>query len=74
MIPKDKAKELYDKMYKNCTMTIAGASHIWKPLVKQQLLIVVDEILDAEMQGDVLPYGMEQIRFWQQVRIEIQKL
>lgn len=45
--PNDKAKELYDKMYKHCTMTIAGASSIWKPLVKQQCIVVIDEIIEA---------------------------
>ena len=50
MTPKERAKELYDKMYWNCTMTIAGAGSIWKPLVKKQCAIVVDEML-ASLSG-----------------------
>lgn len=46
MNPKEKAKELYDKMFKNCTIAIAGAGHIWQPLVKKQCLICVEEIIN----------------------------
>lgn len=71
MTPQEKSKELYDKMYRNCTMTIAGAGSIWKPLVKKQCLIAVDEVMYGIKTQIVSPKA---IYYWKSVKEEINKL
>jgi len=46
MSSKEKAEELYKKMYENCTMTLAGAGSIWPQLVNKQCLLVCDEVIN----------------------------
>ena len=64
MTPKEKAKELVDKM----------AFEICKTDAKQCALIAVEEILD-EIQPFELGYEYEaKIEFWTKVKYEINKL
>ena len=86
MTAKEKAKELFDKMYQTHS---ASASDITKYFAKQCALIVVDEIInsrplepnhaDWDDCGATHKYWYdaqkeEALKFWQEVKQEIEKL
>jgi hypothetical protein len=62
MTPKEKAKELFDKIYKL-------DNRAWYDTAKQCALIAVDEILNAVRYLDD-----ESEEYWQEVKQEIQAL
>jgi len=70
MTPKEKAKELVDKMYQAHSNS---ASDITKYFAKQCALIAVDEFLNIE---NIKPYILHKliINFYQQVKKEIELL
>lgn len=39
---------------------------------RQLALISVDKIITAEMEGDIIPYGLEKIKYWETVKKIIQ--
>jgi hypothetical protein len=45
MTPKERAKELHEKMFANCRIAMAGAYLIFHGLAKKLAIIAVDEIL-----------------------------
>jgi hypothetical protein len=73
MNPKEKAEELFDKMYS--VKTIYDAHNITIHEAKQCALIAVEEILEAnpyECDGiEILHSG---ISYWEEVKKEIEKL
>jgi hypothetical protein len=69
MTPKDKAKELFNKMY-NCELDISYYA------AKQSTLIAVDEII-AHLKNTAMIYDLsfdESSNYWKQVKQEIEKL
>lgn len=67
MTPKEKAKELADKIYE-----IENNSKIFRinyTIAKQCALIAVDEIIDLDIDANVLDYW-----YWQEVKNRIQTL
>ena len=77
MTPREKARELVDKMY-YCQRYVDGENYI--PLeaykrAKQCALIAVDEIILAipDASDDDSPYNHE-LKYWQEVKEEIDKL
>lgn len=67
MTPKEKAKELVDKF------NYEGKHYLMLD-AKQCALIVVDEIIKNEYDEENEPYVMNNIKYWQDVKQEIQKL
>lgn len=65
MTPKEKAEELFKKMYQ--VRSVAG-SDITKYFAKQSALVAVDEILNLDY------FSIEAREYWQQVKQEIEKL
>ena len=43
-----------------------------KKVAKLSALISVDKIITAEMEGDIIPYGLEKIKYWETVKKIIQ--
>ncbi len=71
MTPKEKAKELVDKMsyndfdkYHNCSYYVA----------KNCALIAVNEIINNSIEWLGCKYQDEEIKYWQEVKQEIEKL
>jgi len=62
MTPKEKAKELVEKMY-NSALYVAS-----KYAAKQCAIIAVDEILNAHL------FDLDEKQYWQQIKIEIENL
>jgi hypothetical protein len=62
MTPKEKAAELVEKMY-NSALYVAS-----KYAAKQCAIIAVDEILNAHL------FDLEEKKYWQQVKQEIENL
>jgi hypothetical protein len=69
MTPKEKAEELFDKM---CQYPM------WKEQAIQCALIAVDEIINTEsLANRICGYTKltkEHLQYWQEVKIEIEKL
>jgi len=65
MTPQEKAQELFHKMYQTHS---ASASDITKYFAKQCALIAVDEILSLFISE------CEDTKYWNQVKLEIEKL
>ena len=70
MTPQEKARELVDKMYNEPI----GIYMMCSDTAKQCALIAVDELLNNFLSNRNTKYGKERYFFWQQVKIEIQKL
>ena len=72
MTPKEKAKELVEKMY---VVHSHSASDITYYFVKECALIAVDEIIKAipDASDDNSPYNSE-LLWWKEVRHEIENL
>ena len=71
MTPKEKAEELFRKMYE---IRSSSASDITKHFAKQSALIAVDEIIaniEPSVSMDVIS---SRIKYWQEVKQEIEKL
>jgi hypothetical protein len=67
MIPKEKAQELYNKMY-----ALDECDYMSKHLAKATALIAVDEIINCTKNGlGVTVYSKE---YWEEVKQEIEKL
>jgi hypothetical protein len=73
MTPKEKAKELYNK----CEDSITGLEgHEWWDSAKQCALIAVEEMLSElyHIAYDDDDYGEWKMKYWQEVKQEIEKL
>ena len=71
MTPKEKAEELYSKMYGGTPIrAVIAEIEEDKQCAKQCALIAVDEIINTYHS----PMDDEQIQEWQQVKQEIEKL
>lgn len=74
MTPKEKAKELVDKMYQACSVTIAGTATIFRGISKSLAIIAVDEIL-AEINNEWYDNPARQVddrkMYWGSVKSEI---
>jgi hypothetical protein len=68
MNPKEKAKELVDKMLNQQSFS----EELYD--AKQCALIAVDEILEDDMYGMEEEYFEKRIEYWQEVKEEIKKL
>jgi hypothetical protein len=68
MIPKEKAKELYNKFNPHCLTKSFYGDDIERQSAQRCALIAVDEILNANL------FDLEEKEYWQQVRTEIQNL
>jgi len=68
MTPKDKAVDLIDKMRVICLII---DDYVYKSTVKQCALTVVDELIELSMYTDGY-YGW--VDYWEEVKIEIEKL
>lgn len=75
MTPKEKAEELFKKMYQ--VRSVAG-SDITKYFAKQSALIAVDEIIKNGGTKFIIEYQKNSftngVRYWEEVKQEIQKL
>ena len=79
MTPQEaKAKELVEKMYQTCSVTIAGTASIFRDIAKSLALIAVNEIMDDAETGCLLvcrEYSeTSHFEFWQLVKEAIKKL
>jgi hypothetical protein len=72
MTPKEKAKELLDKMAYGNSYDEYHNSSLYT--AKQCALIAVDELLNNFLSNRTTEYGRERYHFWQQVKQEIEKL
>ena len=76
MTPKEKAQELFNKMFSppNCVISLhrqAGRTF----LAKQCALITVDEIIKTFPIYDLVPSGYEKaLEYWEEVKREIENL
>ena len=71
MTPKEKAKELYDKMLQWQTdANIYIQRNITSPSAKKTSLIAVDEIIKSKPYWDT----QEEFEYWYEVKQEIEKL
>ncbi len=72
MTPKEKAVELFKKMYQ---VHSVAASDITKYFAKQCALIAVDELISALYKwDDDAQTNREEYYYWQEVKQEIEKL
>jgi len=68
MTPKEKAKDLFDKIYKL-------DNRAWYDTAKQCALIAVDEVISSNPHSNPLNTNVEStMEYWQQVKQEIQAL
>jgi len=77
MTPKEKARELIDKMYLKIPAKYDPTLLPHYPIAKQYALIAVDEILNNnnKIPGNVDGlHTIENTSYWQQVKKEIEKL
>jgi hypothetical protein len=75
MTPTEKAKELVDKF--TTSTRFFDLTRGWVdalPEAKKAATIAVEEILNAEMEGEIIPHGLDRIKFWNNVKEEINKL
>jgi hypothetical protein len=71
MTPKEKANELFGKYYNRIEHTISEEySQEEKFVVKQCVLIAVDEIIKAHIHNE----GVRHLKWWGEVKQEIEKL
>jgi hypothetical protein len=70
MTAKEKAKELYDKMY--LVPELNGSCILTKHTAKQCALIAVDEIINSR--PAITDSQIEYKNYWQEVKQEIEKL
>ncbi len=68
MIPKEKAKELYNKFNPHCLTKSFYGDDIERQSTKQCALIAVDEILSITL------FYFEDEEYWRQVKTEIENL
>ncbi len=68
MTPKEKAIELLDKMYGY------ELDYMTEGQAKQCALIAVDEILDVINKNDVDIWNIDILKYWREVKQEIEKL
>ena len=68
MTPKEKAKELVDKMLHKQSFT----EELYD--AKQCALVAVDEILDDDMYGMEEEHFEKRINYWEEVKQEIEKI
>ncbi len=80
MTAKEKAKELYDKVWCEFPSELDEKQFKWDKIAKQCALIAVNEIIE-QLKQDTSPSEPEFIegelrgvRYWQQVKNEINKL
>ena len=81
MTPKEKARELRDKMYLKIPSVYDPTGLPHYPIAKQCALIAVDEILEnvdyffKELENDNLPNKFDdEIEYWNEVKQEINNL
>lgn len=72
MTPKDKAKELVDKIYYDIDFDLVGMPTTKKMVAKQCALISVDEILNSR--PVITDSQFEYNKYWQEVKKEINKI
>lgn len=77
MTPKEKAKELFDKMY--IVKDPMGNYPMCFDTAKQCALIAVNEIIIRTISVDTMPYNCQEIdedtkEYWQEVKQEIENL
>ena len=72
MIPKLKAEELVQKFMDVEPVKLSDYTKIYYPSAKQCALILVKEILESD--HNTLTLGHTGLAFWQQVKIELEKL
>ena len=72
MTPKEKAKELFDKMYNS--KDLMGIYPMCFETSKQCALIAVDEILEIINETMILVDIESDYDYWQEVKQEIEKL
>lgn len=76
MKPKEKAKELVDRFGKKVGKELKNGSFRYNiEIAKQCALIAVDEVIENEydeIQNE--PYEINNIRYWELVKQEIEKL
>ena len=70
--PKQKAKELFDNFY--LTKDERGLCRLNEFIAKQCALIAVDLKLDGDFIYCGIEYGEDSLGYWEQVKIEIEKL
>jgi len=72
MTPQEKARELVDKYYHFFSVELENTICIYE--AKQCALIAVDLRLDGDFIYSCIEYGENSLGYWEQVKIEIQKL
>jgi hypothetical protein len=74
MTPKEKAKELRDKMYLKIPSVYDPSGLPHYPIAKEMALIAVDEILDAISGMVDEENGYSADKYYEEVKLEIEKL
>ena len=76
MTPKEKARDLVEKMNNNINDNVIIQYNdipLWKDTLKQNALIAVDEIMKA-IGWNEMELGVDRDNYWQKVKQEIEKL
>ena len=76
MTPKEKARDLVEKMNNNINDNVIIQYNdipLWKDTLKQNALIAVDEIMKA-IGWNEMELGVDRDNYWQEVKQEIEKL
>jgi hypothetical protein len=73
MSAKEKANEIFDKMYQNQETTAIGGNNSQYGNARRCSLLLVDEILKTDLRSS--PYEKEsQYDYWKAVRVELERL
>ena len=74
MIPKEKAREIYEKFIKLSSRSELDISRGGQHNAKKCALIAVDELINAERFFETLASGRIYTKYWYEVQDEINKL
>ena len=72
MNPKEKANQIFDKMYENQQTSVIGGNHSQYGNARRCSLLLVDELL-LTYDSKNLIYPKE-VKYWQDVRLELERL
>jgi hypothetical protein len=73
MNPKEKANQIFDKMYENQQTSVIGGNHSQYGNARRCCLFLVDEILNLDLRSS--PYdSVKPYDYWKEVRLELERL
>jgi hypothetical protein len=72
MNPKEKANQIFDKMYENQQTSAIGGNHSQYGNARRCSLFLVDELLSSYNTKNLI-YPKE-VKFWEDVKLELERL